>query len=190
MGRGFINRIRGRIVWLIKKRKLKQCGMNTRVGCDAVFNNPQYIEIGDNFNAGKDLKVEAWDKYREERLSNTPSICIGKNVSVMDHCLISCCSNITIGDGCLFGDNVFITDNYHGNNSYVQLTIPPVDRPLYIKGNVNIGNNVWIGRNVCIMPKVSIGDGSVIGANSVVTHDVPAYSVAVGAPARVIKTIK
>ena len=52
-----------------------------------------------------------------------------------------------------------------------------------------IGNNVWIGRNVCIMPGVTIGDGAVIGANAVVTHDIPAYSVAVGVPAKVIKMI-
>lgn len=50
-----------------------------------------------------------------------------------------------------------------------------------------IGNNVWLGNNVCVMPEVTIGDGAIIGANSVVTHDIPAYCMAAGVPARVIK---
>jgi len=52
-----------------------------------------------------------------------------------------------------------------------------------------IGNNVWLGNNVCIMPGVTIGDGAVVGANSVVTKDVPAYSVAAGIPAKIVKQV-
>lgn len=66
----------------------------------------------------------------------------------------------------------------------------PNQRPLYSKGAVHIGNNVWIGQNACIMPGVTIADGAIIAANSVVTHDIPAYSVAAGAPAKVIKHIE
>jgi acetyltransferase-like isoleucine patch superfamily enzyme len=51
---------------------------------------------------------------------------------------------------------------------------------------VRIGRNVWIGFDVCLMPGVSIGDGSVIGARSVVIDNIPPYSVAAGNPARVI----
>lgn len=184
-----INHIRSKVGWIMKKRKLKCCGLNSHVGYNLVLKNPQYIEIGDNFSAGKDLKIEVWDKYKSMQSYKMPLISIGKNVSVMDNCQFSCCSSIFIGDGCLCGDNVFITDNYHGNNSFEQLSIPPADRPLFVKGEVYIGNNVWIGRNVCVMPGVSIGDGAVIGANSVVTKDVPAFSIAVGAPAKTIKKI-
>ena len=105
---------------------------------------------------------------------------------MMENCHISCCNRITIGDGCLFGANVFITDNFHGDNSSEQLVIPPIERPLNVKEEVKIGRNVWIGRNVCIMPGVKIGDGAVIGANAVVTKDVDDYSVAVGIPARIV----
>ena len=185
-----INRLKSKIGWLTKKRNLKSIGINTHVGYDLVLMNPQYIEIGDNFTAGKELKIEVWNEYKGKLFSKTPSVIIGKNVSIMDDCQISCCSSITLGDGCLIGNNAFITDNYHGDNSFEQLSIPPADRPLFIKGEVRIGNNVWIGRNVCIMPGVTIGDGAVIGANAVVTHDIPAYSVSAGVPAKVIKTIE
>ena len=97
---------------------------------------------------------------------------------------------MTIGDGTLLGRGTFITDNSHGKNESVEeLRILPNNRELYSKGPVNIGRNVWTGTNVCIMPGVSIGDGAIIGANSVVTHDVPAESVAVGAPARVVRSL-
>ena len=56
-----------------------------------------------------------------------------------------------------------------------------------VKGPVTIGNNVWIADNVMILSGVSVGDGAVLGAGSIVTKDVPPYSVAVGSPARVIK---
>lgn len=53
---------------------------------------------------------------------------------------------------------------------------------------VHIGNNVWIGEFVSILPGVTIGDGSIIGSTSVVSKDIPAFSIAVGSPAKVIKT--
>ena len=71
-----------------------------------------------------------------------------------------------------------------------ELNIHPEKRSLVSKGKVIIGDNVWLGNNVCIMPNVTIGDGVIVGANSVVTKDIPSYSVAAGAPARVVKQIR
>ena len=61
-----------------------------------------------------------------------------------------------------------------------------MDRPLISKGCVVIEDNVWLGDNVCVLPGVTIGKGSVIGANSVVTHSIPPYSIAVGTPAKIV----
>jgi len=58
------------------------------------------------------------------------------------------------------------------------------------KGPVIVGNNVWLGRNVAVLPGITIGDGSVIGANSVVTRDIPSNCFAAGAPARVIRKLE
>lgn len=152
-----------------------------------VIISAELISIGNNFYAEEKLKLQAWKVFKNQTF--TPSIVIGKNVSLMDNCQISSCYEIVIGDGCLLGSNVFITDNFHGDNSKNQINIPPINRPLYIKGGVHIGRNVWIGRNACIMPGVTIGDGAVIGANAVVTNNIPEYSIAVGVPAKVIKQI-
>jgi acetyltransferase-like isoleucine patch superfamily enzyme len=64
----------------------------------------------------------------------------------------------------------------------------PIKRPIISKGPVIIGNNVWIGDKATILSDVKIGDGAIIAANAVVTKDVPAYSMAAGIPAQVIKT--
>lgn len=152
---------------------------------NTIIVSPENIIIGQNFSAERDLKLQAWKSYNNQ--SYNPIIKIGDNVSLMDNCQISCCLSITIGNGCLIGSNVFITDNYHGDNSFVDAQLPPLSRDLFIKGAVEVGNNAWIGRNVCIMPGVIIGDGAIIGANAVVTHNIPAYSIAAGVPAKVIK---
>ena len=65
--------------------------------------------------------------------------------------------------------------------------IQPNLSDLPLKGDTIIGNDVWIGQNVTILPWVKIGDGAIIGANSVVARNVPAYSVAVGNPCKVVK---
>ena len=147
------------------------------------------ICIGNNFSAGKNLQLQTWQTYRGKPTGFNPSLVIGDNVSIMTNCHISCINKIEIGDGCLFGDNVFITDNFHGDSSAASLEIMPIKRELYSKGPVVIGKNVWIGRNVCIMPGVTIGDGVVIGANSVVTHSFPENCIIAGAPAKIIKTV-
>ena len=64
----------------------------------------------------------------------------------------------------------------------------PQKRELSSKGIIKIGDNVWIGDKATILSNVSIGDGSIVAANSVVTKNVPPYSVVAGNPARVIKT--
>lgn len=81
---------------------------------------------------------------------------------------------------------VTISDNNHGRTDRNTLQLPPVERRLYSKGNVVIGDNVWIGDKATILSGVTIGDGAVIGANSVVTKDVPEYSVVAGNPAKII----
>lgn len=179
----------GRLIWGCQKRKLKNVGNNSSVGRIISLVNPQYIEIGDGFRAGRNIKLQVWTEFNKIRLQSEHRLRIGNNVAIMDGCQISCAGTITIGDGTLLGDNVFITDNYHGRVELDKLDIPPHMRNLYVKGSVQIGRNVWLGRNVCVMPGVVIGDGTIIGANAVVTKDIPNKAVAVGVPAKVIKTI-
>ncbi|MGI6220066.1 MAG: acyltransferase [Bacteroidaceae bacterium] len=108
-------------------------------------------------------------------------------MSIRDYSQVTAIRSIRIGNGVRTGPNVLITDNAHGASVAELLETAPNLRPLSSKGPVVIEDNVWIGTKSSIMPGVRIGRGSIIAANSVVTHDIPPYCVAAGAPARVVK---
>lgn len=118
-----------------------------------------------------------------------PNIVIGKNCSIGEYNHITSTNKIVIGDNLLTGRWVTITDNSHGETDAATLHIPPLMRLVTSKGPVIIGNNVWIGDKATILSGVTIGDGVVIGANSVVTKDVPEYSIVAGNPAKIIKCV-
>jgi hypothetical protein len=115
----------------------------------------------------------------------TPSggIHIGEDVGINDYCYITSNYSIKIGAKVHIAEHVSIRDYDHEfSNPDV-----PIASQGFRGGPVEIGAGSWIGRGVMITSKVRIGQGCIIGANSVVTKDIPAFSVAVGAPARVIK---
>jgi acetyltransferase-like isoleucine patch superfamily enzyme len=167
--------------------KFKKIGSGIAIGKDNIIRNPQYIEIGDNFSAMDRFRIEAWDSYRGQKFN--PSIKIGNNVIFNTDIHIGAIKSIQIGDNCLFASRIYITDHNHGDTSDAMITMTPFERPLVCKGAVVIENNVWVGEGVAIMPNVTIGKNSIIGANSVVTKNIPENSVAVGAPAIVIKKL-
>jgi acetyltransferase-like isoleucine patch superfamily enzyme len=94
-------------------------------------------------------------------------------------------SNVIIEENVLTANNVFITD---GTHEFSNRDVPIKNQGIKPIKDVIIGSGSWIGENACIIG-ASIGKNCVIGANSVVTRDIPDYSVAVGSPARVVKTI-
>ena len=184
-----IRNIINRIEWYICSKKFKSIGKDSFMGVGFSVNFPEYIVAGDNFKCGKDVRLQVWPIYHNRSTGYKPELIIGNGVSLTERCFISCMNRIVIGDGTLLGSDVFVTDNSHGRNTMEEADTPPGERELYSKGIVEIGRNVWVGKNTCVMPGVKIGDGCVIGANSVVTHDIPPYSIAVGAPAKAIKKI-
>lgn len=148
----------------------------------------KYIELGDNVILGKDCRLEATDEWRGERFS--PRMVLGNNVVINPLCHIGCINEVVIGDYVTIGERCYISDHLHGDSSYAQLQLPPRHRPLFSKGKVVIGECATIGENCAIMPGVTIGAHCVIGANSVVTKDVPPYSVVAGVPAKVLKIVE
>jgi acetyltransferase-like isoleucine patch superfamily enzyme len=93
---------------------------------------------------------------------------------------------VEIGDHCMFANGCFITDADHRFDDPAR---PVTWQGFQSKGPTRVGDNVWCGANVVITSGVTIGERCVIGANSVVTTDIPPFSIAVGAPARVVKRI-
>jgi len=150
----------------------------------------KYITIGDKTYFGKESILSARDRYGEQVFN--PSITIGNRCGFGEYTQITAINKIVLGNGVLLGNFVIITDNAHGGgvNFVKQLLLPPIERPLYSKGPVIIADNVWIGDKSTILSGVTIGKGAIVGANSVVTKDVPARAIVAGSPAKIIKIIE
>ncbi len=157
---------------------------------DARLGGVQYIQIGEKFVAGRGLWLEAVMDYPVAGQIFSPKLIIGDRVSVGEYVHIGCNHRIVIGDDVLMGSKIYITDHNHGvyrGEDADSPAIPPGDRRLTEGESVEIGARCWIGEFVTILPGVTIGEGCIIGSHSTVTHDIPANSIVVGSPARVVK---
>ena len=104
------------------------------------------------------------------------------HVEVGRYCSIGPFCNFIVANHALktLSTSMFLIKNLRLESEFIR-------KKLFTGGNIIIGNDVWIGTNVTVIPGVNIGDGAVIGANSIVTKDIPPYSISVGNPAKVIK---
>lgn len=138
-------------------------------------------------------------KYlRDVRISSTVDIInkqkldVGDNVWINHYTRIDASTGVKIGEGCQIGSSVGIFS--HSSHNAIRLMgwnymkVPKEERIGYILKPTEIGAYTFVGSGSYIMPGVKIGKGCIIGTNSVVTKDIPDYSVAVGSPAKVIKS--
>ena len=116
---------------------------------------------------------------------DTVAIEIGDGTSIVGDCVLSAARSIRLGKRVLFARNVYVADHMH---RYDDMNHAVLDQGITRIGPVEICDGAWLGQNVVIGPNVRVGIGSVVGANSVVLSDVPDFSVAVGAPARVVRS--
>ena len=157
---------------------------------DARLGGIDCMRIGKGFTAGRGLWMEAVTDYSAAGQVFSPKLIIGDRGSVGEYVHIGCNHRIVIGDDVLMGSKIYITDHNHGvyrGDTLESPDIPPADRRLTENESVQIGDRCWIGEFVTILPGVTIGEGCIIGSHSTVTHDIPANSIAVGSPARVVK---
>lgn len=160
-------------------------GNNVMLSMPLHLTGAQYMKIGNGVVSGPGLWMECIDKFNNQDFS--PTLTIGDNVRFSFYCHVGVANNVSIGNNVLIGSKVLITDHTHGELE--RKSVPYFKRNLISKGPVVIEDNVWIGDNVCILPGVTVGEGSIIAANAVVTHDVPSYSIVAGIPAEVIKRV-
>jgi len=171
------------------------CHRSVRFDRNPYIKGGEFISIDEYTYFGENLVLTAWNTYKfqndstgniqEQRLQ--PKISIGSHCNFGNNNHITSAFQIIIGENCLTGKFVTISDNNHGMSEKEEFTIPPIKRKLSTKGPIVIGNNVWIGDKATILSGVTIGDGAIVAANSVVTKNVPAYSIVAGCPAKIIK---
>lgn len=158
--------------------KAKVRSMDFTVQCDGQVHvtGTRNIRLGKRCRLGMEVELQANDQG---------VIQIGDDVRINRGCTLVAYTRIVIGDFTLIGEFVSIRDANHG----MQLGSPMRFQP-HTTAAVEIGSDVWIGRGACILPGITIGNGSVIGANSVVTRSIPDFAIAAGIPAVIIKERK
>ena len=112
------------------------------------------------------------------------TIAVGEGSSFGSNCRIGSLGEIKIGKKVLVAAYVYILA---ANHRYERTDIPVIDQPVESQGGIEIGDGTWIGAYAMIMDGVRIGEHSIIGAHTLVTKDVPPYSVVVGVPGRVVR---
>ena len=143
------------------------------------INGHQNIAIGENVT----IQYKTWLAAMPLTGNPNPILIIGDGTSIGHFNHIYATSSIEIGKKVLTADKVYISDNLHG---YENINLPIIEQAIKQTSTVIIGDGSWLGENVCVIG-AKIGQNCVIGANSVVTKDIPAYCVAVGSPAKIIK---
>jgi acetyltransferase-like isoleucine patch superfamily enzyme len=156
--------------------QFENIGFNIIFESGVLVFHPENISISDNVYIGHNTILKGYYKNK---------IRIGKNTWIGQGCFIHGAGGVRIGNSVGIGPMVKIITSNHSDS--VDLDIPIMSNEL-VFNEVVIEDNCDIGVNTTILPGVKIGKGSIIGAGSVVTKDVPVFTIAAGVPARIIRT--
>jgi acetyltransferase-like isoleucine patch superfamily enzyme len=158
----------------------KKIGKNSCICAPFFPHNTEYSELGERVFVAPNVRIEVHYRIPREPIG---TLRIGNNVLIGRGSNISCCESLTIGDDVTIAAGCYISDNNHGINpkgpNYMA-------QPLS-SARTEICSGVWLGQNVSVLAGSKIGERSIIGAGSVVSGEIPPFSIAVGSPARVIK---
>ena len=166
----------------LKKKKFKEFGKNSIIYKPYLqLSGLENVSIGNNVTILSNGRIAVYGNTKKTSISIGDRCYIGFGFTILS----KDSNKIAIGNDVLIASNVCITNENHGMNS--EDKTPYMDQEI-TGDDVIIGDGSWIGQNACILPGVTIGKKSIIGAGSVVTKSIPDYSIAVGNPARVIKT--
>jgi acetyltransferase-like isoleucine patch superfamily enzyme len=136
------------------------------------------LDIGDGVIVGRNAHFSVGEGGQ---------LSIGDGTAVQDMCRFL--GDVVIGKGCIFAPNVFVSSGNHTFDALPHLSIKEQGLVAASRSRpVRLFDDCWLGINVAVMPGVTIGRGCVVGANSVVTRDLPPYSVAAGNPARILRS--
>ncbi len=175
-------RLRSKCFSLIIGPAFGQFGRQTILMHPLRISGERRISIGDGVYIGPG----SWLQTLPDVNNQSIAISLGTGLSCAGECVISAVRSVTLEDHVLLARNVYISDHIH---KYTETERPILSQGVDKIRPVLIRTGAWLGQNVVVCPGVTIGRGSVVGANSVVTEDIPDFCVCAGAPARVVKTI-
>jgi acetyltransferase-like isoleucine patch superfamily enzyme len=176
----FLARARAKLFSLASAGSFESFGRRTVLALPVRLAGESRIRIGDDVYVGSGSWLQTLDGYGDE-----VALEIGDGTNISGTCVLSAARSVRLGRSVLVARGVYISDHIH---AYADTTRPVLAQGLARVEPVEIGDGAWLGQNVVVCPGVRIGRGAVVGANSVVLEDVPEYSLAVGAPARVVRS--
>lgn len=180
--RRFVNLLSASFHYLRWSRIFGQFGFRSRLTSPIILTNPRLISIG--------KRVHIWKNSRIEAFGNNdvigPKLQIGDDTVIHLNFHCGAAESVKIGRSVLIAGGVYITDHDHVFDD-------PILPARWVRGLVSkpvvIGDGAWLGEGCVILKGVTVGERAVIGANAVVTRDVPPFTIVGGIPARVIRTI-
>jgi acetyltransferase-like isoleucine patch superfamily enzyme len=169
------------------------CGLRVEIQGPGKLRYGARVRIGEGtrLDLPKDSVLEIGDDVSVSRFAHivpgsSGHTLVGSRCTVQDACRIY--GDVTIGPRCIFAPNVFVSSGAHVFDALPHLPIQDQDRLAPVASRpIRIVADCWVGINSVVMPGVNIGRGCVVGANTVVTADLPPFSVAVGNPAKVVR---
>lgn len=172
--------------WALRTRLIYVPRMRS-AGRNVVFRRPMLVIGLGGVTVGSDVHVREGARIELIRRPDgpAPELIIGSNVLIEQQVHIACCQSIRIGSNVAIAARCAIVDVDHP----VHDPLAPANLGNAVSGGatwVEIGDGAFLGAGVVVLPRTRIGQGAVIGANSVVTKDVPDWCIAAGAPAKVI----
>ena len=184
-GRAFAGAYRGGSRAWSKIFSLLISGAFASYGRRSVLEPPVRLEGEDRIAIGDRVFVGAGSWLQVLGDGDGVVIAVGDGTKLAGGCVLSAVSSLRLGREVLLARNVYIADHGH---AFEDVGVAVLAQGVTGIAPVQICDGAWLGENVVVCPGVRIGRGAVVGANAVVLADVPDYSVAVGAPARVVRT--
>jgi len=187
---------------LFYRRLFKHVGRGVVFGRNAVIRHGGKISLGDNVIIDDNCVLDAKGPPDSDGgitigsnviiSRNTILSCkggtieIGDNTNVGTNCLIHCESTVRLGANILIAAYCYLVAG--GNHDFGRTDVPVIQQPSLSKGGIAVEDNVWLGARVTVLDGVTVGQDAILGAGAVVLRDVPAFAVAAGVPAKVIKS--
>jgi len=171
-----------RVYTLMMRPRFRRIGRSTSIAPPMNVRNPQNIEIGDDVTILEHSSLNVHDL----RSDGKPTLTIGDGVKIGRFVHINAWQDVVIEPYVLITHRVLIGDETH---VFLNREVPIMSQGGAFGGAVLLKSGCWIGTGAAIMPGVTVGRNAVIGANAVVTHDIPDFCVAAGVPARVIRRV-
>lgn len=162
--------------------RLASIGEGSIVYPPALIIGHHLIDVGSDVVVHPGAFLSVVDEH--QGTSYQARLTIGDGVRIGSDMVIACCGSIEIADHVLTADRVYIGDTYH---QYRDVSRPVLHQGLGDPRPVSIQRGAFLGINCAVLPGVTVGEGACVGANAVVTHDVPPHSLIVGNPARVVR---